>query len=246
VHFFIIDSDSHEPDGNTSTSAQGFWLQASLAAATEPWKLVVFHHAPFSSSSVVLTWVRWPFQSWGASVVLTGHSHTYDRIFLNGFPYFVNGVGGDSLATFGTPTAGSVVRYNADYGAQLVTATAESITLNFYNRTGSLVDTLTLHTNLSAISMSKSQINLRWSDFATDEDGYSIDRSVDGNTFGQIDTVGSNVTSYSSIGLSASTTYYYRVHSFKAGGNSAWLGQITLPMKTVSRSIARPMGSVSR
>ena len=222
VHFFVIDSDSHEPDGNSSTSVQGIWLQASLAAATEPWKVVVFHHAPFSSSSVVSSWMRWPFQSWGASVVLTGHAHTYERILLNGFPYLVNGVGGDSLATFATPTAGSVARYNADFGAQLVTATAESITLDFYNRTGALVDTLTLHTNLSAISMSKSQIDLRWSDFATDEDGYSIEQSVDGNAFGQIDTVGPNVTSYSNTRLSASTTYYYRVHSFKAGGDSIY------------------------
>src|SRR5439155_8217743 len=85
VHFFVIDSDSHEPDGNSSTSVQGIWLQASLAAATEPWKVVVFHHAPFSSSSVVSSWMRWPFQSWGASVVLTGHAHTYERILLNGF-----------------------------------------------------------------------------------------------------------------------------------------------------------------
>src|SRR5438552_2330647 len=115
-----------------------------------------------------------------------------------------------SLLSTVTPTAGSVARYNADFGAQLVTATAESITLDFYNRTGALVDTLTLHTSLSAISMSKSQIDLRWSDFATDEDGYSIEQSVDGNTFGQIDTVGPNVTSYSNTRLSASTTYYYR------------------------------------
>ena len=82
--------------------------------------------------------------------------------------------------------------------------------------------------------MSNNQINLRWSDFATNEDGYAIEQSLDGATFGQIDTVGPNVTSYSNTGLSASTTYYYRVHSFKAGGNSVYsntASATTLPDK---------------
>jgi len=40
VHLFAVDSDLSEPDGNTSTSVQGAWLQSRLAAAAEPWKLV--------------------------------------------------------------------------------------------------------------------------------------------------------------------------------------------------------------
>ena len=34
--------------------------------------------------------MRWTFQEWGASVVLSGHDHTYERILMGGFPYFVN------------------------------------------------------------------------------------------------------------------------------------------------------------
>ena len=33
IHFFALNSDGNEPDGNTPTSTQGQWLQAQLAAA---------------------------------------------------------------------------------------------------------------------------------------------------------------------------------------------------------------------
>jgi len=51
VHFFVVDSDPHEPDGTSSTSVQGQWLQSQLAAASEPWKIVTMHHPPYSSEA---------------------------------------------------------------------------------------------------------------------------------------------------------------------------------------------------
>ena len=146
IHFFAIDSDAREPDGNSITSTQAIWLQAQLAAAAEPWKLVYFHHPPYSSgtthgSTVVM---QWPFQAWGASAVLSGHEHDYERIVLNDFPYFVNGLGGHGIYTFTTPVAGSQVRYNGDYGAMLVGASALDITFQFVARTGAVIDTYTL------------------------------------------------------------------------------------------------------
>ena len=58
--------------------------------------------------------------------MLSGHDHDYERILVNGFPYFVNGLGGESLYSFGTPISGSVSRYNSDYGAMLVQANGTS------------------------------------------------------------------------------------------------------------------------
>ncbi|MFL5731955.1 MAG: metallophosphoesterase family protein, partial [Chloroflexia bacterium] len=49
VHFFAIDADPNEPDGNTSGSVQANWLRTRLASATEPWKIVYFHQPPYSS-----------------------------------------------------------------------------------------------------------------------------------------------------------------------------------------------------
>ncbi len=146
VHFFAVSSDrDYEPDGTSSTSTQGRWLQGKLAASTSCWKVVFTHHAPYSSGSShgSSTWMQWPFQSWGAHVVLAGHEHNYERIIRNGFPYMVNGLGGDSRYPFGTPITGSVVRYNAKYGAQRVTASDNSITYEFIAADGTVADTYT-------------------------------------------------------------------------------------------------------
>ncbi|MEN9563157.1 MAG: hypothetical protein RIR73_1401, partial [Chloroflexota bacterium] len=95
VHFFVLDSDPNEPDGVTSTSQQAIWLKKALAASTSPFNVIVFHHAPYSSGQHGPTnYMRWPFKEWGADAVLTGHDHIYERLQVNGIPYFVNGIGG--------------------------------------------------------------------------------------------------------------------------------------------------------
>ena len=79
-------------------------------------------------------------------------------------------------------------------------------------------------TNLVATAVSKSQINLTWTDNASNETGFHIERCK-GSTctnFTQIATVGANVTSYANTGLTANTTYRYRVHAYNASGNSAY------------------------
>jgi tartrate-resistant acid phosphatase type 5 len=150
VHLFAIDSDSHEPDGITRTSRQAVWLQSQLAASTAPWKLVYFHHPPYSSGDHGGSReMQWPFQQWGASAVLAGHDHNYERLLIQGFPYFVVGTGGKSLRAFGPAVAGSQVRYQADYGAMLVTASAESLSFQFYTRTGVLKDSYTMTRSIS-------------------------------------------------------------------------------------------------
>jgi len=146
VHFFAIDSDTREPDGTSSTSTQALWLQNRLAAATEPWKIVYMHHAPYSSSSShgSTAYMQWDYQAWGASAVLAGHDHTYERIEIAGFPYFVNGIGGQEIYGFGEPVPGSQLRYNSQHGAMLVNATAAQLTFQFINIDGTVIDTLTL------------------------------------------------------------------------------------------------------
>jgi tartrate-resistant acid phosphatase type 5 len=141
VQFFALDSDPREPDGITATSRQGTWLQNTLAASKSRWRLVYFHHAAYSSGDHGNTAdMQWPFGSWGATVVLAGHDHDYERIHVDGLPYFVNGAGGNRLYDFHTPVAGSRVRYNADQGAMLVEASDRTIVYRFINRKGKLID----------------------------------------------------------------------------------------------------------
>ncbi|MBP1750244.1 MAG: hypothetical protein H6Q52_2783, partial [Deltaproteobacteria bacterium] len=69
---------------------------------------------------------------------------------------------------------------------------------------------------------SSSQINLSWTDNSTNEQGFKIERCQGSGctNFGQIATVGANVTTYWNTGLTASTTYTYRVRAYNTAGDS--------------------------
>ena len=77
-------------------------------------------------------------------------------------------------------------------------------------------------TGLAATAASSSQVNLSWADNAANESGFYVERSADGTNFAQVAAVAANVTSYSDMGLSASTAYTYRVRASNAAGNSAY------------------------
>jgi hypothetical protein len=146
VHIFAVDSDDREPDGITSSSTQAKWLKGALAASSACYKIVVFHHAPYTSGNGngPTTELRWPFKTWGASIVITGHEHVYERLEVDGLTYLVNGLGGDSGYSFGKPVAESKFRYNAKHGAMLVKATSGDITYEFWNVSNQKIDSLTV------------------------------------------------------------------------------------------------------
>lgn len=148
LRVFALSSHLDEPDGVSSDSTQAEWLRQELATATECWKLVVMHHAPFSSGwhggSV---WMQWPFAEWGADAVLAGHDHHYERIMRDGVPYIVNGLGGAARYRLGIPVEGSAVRFNAEHGALLLEATPNRLTFEFVSVAGEVVDRYTLEQN---------------------------------------------------------------------------------------------------
>jgi tartrate-resistant acid phosphatase type 5 len=143
VHFFVLNSNSVEPDGATATSAQAAWLHTQLAASQSPWNIVVDHHPPYSSDAVhgSMPGLQWPYAVWGAQIMLSGHAHAYERIEPgDGTVYFVNGLGGAARYLFGPPVPGSQVRYNRNWGAQRVTATGQTLTLEFITIDGVVQD----------------------------------------------------------------------------------------------------------
>ncbi|MBI5383637.1 MAG: fibronectin type III domain-containing protein, partial [Verrucomicrobia bacterium] len=95
---------------------------------------------------------------------------------------------------------------------------------------------------LTASAASASQINLAWTDNANNETGFALERSTDNATFTQIATVGANVTSYANTGLSASTTYYYRVRASNAAGNSAYSATASATTAAIQTAPAAPSG----
>ncbi len=81
----------------------------------------------------------------------------------------------------------------------------------------------TAPTVLGAVASSSSQIDLTWTDNATNETGYKVERGTDGLSFTEvIGNLPADSTSYSSTGLTASTQYYYRVRAYNTSGNSAY------------------------
>ena len=142
VHFFMLSSDGREPDGIGRSSLQAAWLKQALAASTARWKLVVMHHPPFSSGyHGPQEALQWPFAAWGATAVLAGHDHVYERLIIDDVPYFVNGLGGNPVRySFLLPLASSAVRYRAAHGAMLVEADEAQMVFEFVTVTGEVVD----------------------------------------------------------------------------------------------------------
>lgn len=251
VDFFMVDSDSHEPDGNGQSSVQGAWLQAQLSLSTAPWKIVVFHHPPYSSgtegSSSVM---QWSFKNMGASAVISGHDHDYERFDVNGIPYFVNGPGGAGLAGFpGAPLPNEVVRDGTDYGAMLVDASASQITYQFINTAGIVIDSYTVNfalpaapVNLNVSQVSPGQANLTWTDSATNELGYDIERSTDGVNFSVIATVGIHANQYMDSAVTPGMSYSYRVDAFNVGGNSSYTNTANMSALIFTQDPYTPTG----
>lgn len=75
-------------------------------------------------------------------------------------------------------------------------------------------------TNLTAVVFSASQINLSWTDNASNETGYQVERSPNGSTWTSIATTTANTTTFSNTGLTSATAYAYRVRAFHLGGSS--------------------------
>jgi alpha-tubulin suppressor-like RCC1 family protein len=78
---------------------------------------------------------------------------------------------------------------------------------------------ITAPSNLTATTISPSQINLSWQDDSNNEDGFEIYRSIDGINYALISTVNTNISFYSDTITPSLTIYYYRVRAFNTIGD---------------------------
>ena len=241
IHGFSIDDATQEPDGTSEGSTQGLWLKAqreNCAANHLHWRVVCMHHPPYSTEYSSgghgsNSYLQWNYVTWGANVVLAGHAHNYERLFIGGLTYFVNGLGGRNVKTSGTPISGSELIYGDDFGAQKVIVDGTTMKFEFHSISDGLVDTKTIIDEalpVELVSFTGKYINnnilLEWQT-ATEVNnyGFDVERTIDRSSWIAIDFVDGHGNSNSpkqynfiDADINQSGTYYYKLKQIDNDG----------------------------
>jgi glucosylceramidase len=166
-----------------------------------------------SSSQINLTWT-----ASGTS----GVTYSVFRSTTSGFTpgsgnSIATGVSGTSYSNTGL-TSGTTYYYVVD----AVGSTGTSVPSNQASATTTAVIP-SAPTGLTATAASSAQINLSWTASSTSGVTYSVYRSTSSGFTpgsGNLVTSGLSATTYANTGLTASTTYYYKVEAVNSAGSS--------------------------
>ena len=97
--------------------------------------------------------------------------------------------------------------------------------------------------NLTASAVSTSQINLTWQDNSNNESGFKIQSKEGAASWSTIYTTSANATSFQNTGLSANTTYSYRVYAYNSTGNSGYSNEANATTQGTSNPPIYPVAS---
>jgi hypothetical protein len=165
----------------------------------------------------------------------------------------VDGVTWSQIATLGANTT----TYTA---SSLAPATAYSFRLRPYSGpvNGEFSDTATATTQgapsaptgLTAAALSTTQVRLNWTDTASNEQGFRIERSADGGaSWASAGIAGENATTYTASSLAPATTYSFRVRAYSGTANGEYSGTATArtldPPSAPTNLAGTPLGSTS-
>ncbi|MCA4900649.1 MAG: fibronectin type III domain-containing protein, partial [Cytophagales bacterium] len=111
------------------------------------------------------------------------------------------------------------------YRVRAVNATG----ISTYTNEGSATTSLMVPTSLLLTAVNTTQINLTWADGSINETGFQIERSLTtGTGFTLVTTTAANAISFSNTGLTAGTTYFYRLRAINADGTSAYTAESSM------------------
>lgn len=144
--YFFLATDSRAIDlgyTNSTTPINGVqkeWLSSMLALSTARWKIVVGHHAPYTSdvnNTPGNRWMRLDYKGMGADAYIGGHAHNFEHIQVGGFNYFTCGLGGSSIRAFGANTSGTILKqFNSDFAFLEMRATCDRYKVTLVDRHG--------------------------------------------------------------------------------------------------------------
>jgi acid phosphatase type 7 len=149
-HMVALNSNCSDAGGCNSSSAQGKWLAADLAAHQNDCTLAYWHIPLYSSGgrankNMQSVWTQ--LYNAGADVVLTGHDHIYERFApqdasagldtARGLREFIVGTGGANHTSLVTIAANSEIQNASTYGILELTLNPTSYDWRFVPIAGS-------------------------------------------------------------------------------------------------------------
>jgi len=158
AHFVVLDTTNQ--DQLHADSEQIDWLHNDLGASTATWKVVSFHHPPFSSGGfyhasdrLELKNLLHPiFERYGVDLVFSGHDHNYERMRPIGsrdgehkVTYVIAGNGGTPLRWVGTREW--TVHAQRVFGFVTVDIDGPRLHLQSHTLDGDVIDELVLDTS---------------------------------------------------------------------------------------------------
>lgn len=140
VRFFVFDT-------NLMDRVQVAWIEETLRASTDTWKIAYFHHPLYSDggrhgSDVELRVLLEPLLvTHGIDVVFSGHEHIYQRTTpQRGITYFVEGSSGKLRKGDVRRTPMTAAAFDQDQTFMLVEITGDRLNFRTLSRTGQVVD----------------------------------------------------------------------------------------------------------
>ena len=140
ARFFVFDTNFLDPP-------QIDWIEQTLQASKDEWKIAVFHHPIYSDGdrhgpNVSLRVVLEPlFVRHGVDVVFSGHEHIYERIKpQKGIPYFIVGSSGQLRKGGLTKSAQTAAGFDQDCVFLVASIAGDELSFQAIARTGAVVD----------------------------------------------------------------------------------------------------------
>jgi acid phosphatase type 7 len=120
VHFVVVDSNGVR--SNVERPSVLNWLDQDLATTEQPWKVVYFHHPPYTSwfahkeDNQMRDFVVPILERRKVQLAIGGHNHCYERVNpINGVHYLTTGAGGRALYSLRIRAGYSAVYNNTQF-----------------------------------------------------------------------------------------------------------------------------------